>query len=269
MTLPREVQAVYDAFAFPCALAIIPADGPAVLAGARGRVFDWMSVTKLVTARVVLAAVEDGQIDLDDTVGDAGTVEELLAHASGLDPKGARVAAPRTRRIYSNAGYERLAAHVEAVSGRPWNAQADAWLARVGATNARCVGSAAWGASSDIEALAALARELLAPRLIDPALDRLATRVAWPGLPGILPGYGEQADNCWGLGPEIAGDKHPHWTPPQAGPDVFGHFGQSGSFLWVDRDHGLAACFLGARPFGRIHQRRWPQLGAAIIDAYA
>ena len=77
------------------------------------RVFELASVTKLLTSRAVLVAVEEGVCDLTTPVGPA-TVAHLLAHASGVgfattEPE----KAPETRRIYSSAGYEILADYIE------------------------------------------------------------------------------------------------------------------------------------------------------------
>jgi CubicO group peptidase (beta-lactamase class C family) len=51
----------------------------------------------------------------------------------------------------------------------------------------------------------------------------------------------------WGLGPELRGDKTPHWSPPTASPGSFGHAGASGSLAWADPAHDLAWVVLGAR----------------------
>ena len=67
-------------------------------------------------------AVEEGTLDLDEPVGPPGaTVRHLLAHASGLGPEGRTpLSAPGRRRIYSNAGFEWLAAHLAERSGMPF-----------------------------------------------------------------------------------------------------------------------------------------------------
>ena len=72
-----------------------------------------------------------------------------------------------------------------------------------------------------------------------------------------------------GLGPEIKGDKSAHWTGTQNSARTFGHFGQSGSFLWVDPEAGLAAAFLGERRFGPDHVRIWPGITDAILERFA
>lgn len=81
----------------------------------------------------------------------------------------------------------------------------------------------------------------------------------------ILPGYGRQAPNPFGLGVEVRGNKSPHWTGKGNSPRTFGHFGQSGSFIWVDPVAGRQAVFLGAEPFGPVHRRTWPALGDQIL----
>jgi CubicO group peptidase (beta-lactamase class C family) len=89
--------------------------------------------------------------------------------------------------------------------------------------------------------------------------------VAYPGLDGVLPGYGRQSPNDWGLGCEIRGTKDPHWTAAANSPPTFGHFGQSGSFLWVDPDAGVACASLADTPFGPWAVAAWPRLSAAVL----
>ena len=81
----------------------------------------------------------------------------------------------------------------------------------------------------------------------------------------MVPGYGKQQDNCWGLGVEIRGNKSPHWTGTGNSEQTFGHFGQSGSFIWVDPVAERQAVFLGAKPFGAVHRRTWSELGDQIL----
>ena len=114
----------------------------------------------------------------------------------------------------------------------------------------------------------ALGRELLAPTLA-PELMAEATTVAFPGLTGVLPGFGRQEPNDWGLGFEIRDDKRPHWTGTRNSPGTFGHFGQSGSFLWVDPAVGLACACLTGRRFGDWAARCWPDLSDRVLAEYA
>ena len=83
----------------------------------------------------------------------------------------------------------------------------------LGMTATRLDGSPAAEAVSDVDDLARFAAELRAPTLTATLDD--ATRVAFPGLDGILPGFGRQKPNDWGLGFEIRDGKSPHWTGAQ------------------------------------------------------
>lgn len=226
------------------------------------------SVTKLLTALGVLATVQDGHLDLDEPAGPPGaTVRHLLAHASGLPPdEGGRAARAGTRRIYSNLGFELLGSLVEERVGVGFAQHLGRRvLAPLGMGETELVGSPAHGATSTCRDLLALGREWLAPGLLDPGLHATATAVAFPGLDGVLPGFGRQRPNDWGLGPEIRDHKHPHWTGRGNDPATRGHFGRSGAFLWVDPAAGLACAFVGDREFGPWAARAWPELSDAVL----
>lgn len=126
-------------------------------------------------------------------------------------------------------------------------------------------GSPAKDGVSTVEDLVKFAAELQAPRLLDPRTVAEATSVAYPGLKGVLPGYGLQNPNDWGLGFEIRAAKSPHWTGSSSSPRTFGHFGQSGTFLWVDPDAGAACIALTDRAFGPWAVEVWPALTDSVL----
>ena len=82
----------------------------------------------------------------------------------------------------------------------------------------------------------------------------------FPGLDGVLPGFGRQTPNDWGLGIELRDAKAPHWTGERNSPRTYGHFGRSGTFLWVDPDAGVALACLTDRDFGDWAKEAWPRL---------
>ena len=228
----------------------------------------WASVTKLLTALVVLHAADHGELSLDEQAGPPGsTLRHLLAHASGLSRETQRVQAPpATRRIYSNSGYEVVAAHVEGRLRTPFaDLVHDRLLAPLEMHGTRFAGSAAHGAVGPVQDLARLAGELLEPRLLPARLVGQATAPAFGRLAGVLPGFGHQDPNDWGLGPELRGTKTPHWTSPHNAPSTFGHFGQSGSFLWVDPVARVACVGLSGTPFGPWAADRWPVLASRVL----
>ncbi|CCB74208.1 Beta-lactamase [Streptantibioticus cattleyicolor NRRL 8057 = DSM 46488] len=251
------------------AVGVVRADG--TLAGTHGPTgdrFALASVTKPLVAYAALVAVEEGAVELDEPAGPPGaTVRHLLAHTSGYAFDAARVmAAPGTRRIYSNAGFEALAAHIERATDMPYAEYLrQAVLEPLGMRATALTGSPAAGAVSTVDDLLRFAAELLAPRLLDPATHAEATSVAFPGLKGVLPGYGAQNPNDWGLGFEIRDGKSPHWTGAASSPATFGHFGQSGTFLWVDPRAKAACVCLTDRDFGDWAVPVWPALTDAVL----
>src|SRR5262249_27727947 len=145
------------------------------------------------------------------------------------------MAAPGARRIYSNAGFEVLADHVARVTDIPFAAYlAEAVLDPLGMRSTHLDGSPAHGAVSTVDDLSRLSSELLTPTLVAPATITQAATVQFSGLGGVLPGFGRQEPNDWGLGFELRDGKHPHWTGAHNSPGTFGHFGRSGTFVWVD-----------------------------------
>ena len=116
--------------------------------------------------------------------------------------------------------------------------------------------------------LAAFAIDLLRPALVSTEMHTVATDVQFPGLDGVLPGFGVQRPNDWGLGFEIRDAKSPHWTGSANSVRSYGHFGQSGTFLWVDPDRDLALVVLTDRDFGDWAYERWPALSDAVISEF-
>jgi CubicO group peptidase (beta-lactamase class C family) len=235
--------------------------------GARDVELRWASITKLATGLALLVAVEEGTVELDDPAGPPGaTLRHLLAHASGLPPDdGPPLMAPERRRIYSNYGIELAAAHVADRSGLAF---ADYFRAAVveplGLTGA-LHGSPAWGYRGSLDDLLKLGRELLAPSLVAQETLDEATSVQFPGLAGVLPGFGRMEPNDWGLAFELRDDKSPHWTGTQNSSQTFGHFGAAGTFLWIDPVLGCACAVLTDKEFGPWAVDAWPRFNDSVV----
>ncbi len=273
MAVTTELEAALAAVdrwgAAHTAVAVVNRDGVVARHGDQDHVFRWASVTKLATALAVLTAIEDDSIELDGPAGPPGsTVRHLLAHASGLTFDGDRVLArPGTRRIYSNAGFDALGALVEERDGRPIAvALSDRVLAPLGMAATDLRERPSQGLHGPLTDAAALAREFLRPTLISRETAKLATSVAYPGLKGVLPGVGSFDPLDWGLGFEIRDGKEPHWTGTRNSPETFGHFGGSGTFLWVDPALDLALVCLTDREFDDWALEAWPPFSDSVID---
>jgi CubicO group peptidase (beta-lactamase class C family) len=231
------------------------------------------SVSKLLASYAVLIAVEEGAVELDDAAGPPGaTLRHLLAHTAGygFDSDASVLAQPGARRIYSNRGIEQAAAHVEAATGMPFaDYLAEAVLQPLGMGATDPHGSPAFGLHSTVDDLARFAAELLAPALLAPETLEEALRVQFPGLVGVVPGVG-RFDPCdWGLGFERNFGRAGHWAGTALSGRTGGHFGGSGSFLWMDPEHRLAAACLTGRDFGPWAMEAWPPLCDGVVAARA
>lgn len=250
------------------ALAAVMPGGARVLAGDSKRIFAWASVTKLVVCLAALVAVEEAVLSMDDAAGPPGaTLRHLLGHASGLPFDGRTpVSRPGRRRIYSNTGIELAAEHVARRAGMPFHRYgAEGVLEPLAMSSVSIDGSPASGARGNIGDLASLAAEMLEPSLLSAPTWSEATSVAFPGLVGVVPGFGRHNPCDWGLGPELRGHKAPHWTGSSNSPATFGHFGMSGSFVWVDPQLQVALCGLCSTDFGQWAKQSWPALSDEVV----
>jgi CubicO group peptidase (beta-lactamase class C family) len=230
------------------------------------------SVTKLLTAAAVLGAAEEGSVDLDEPAPapPGATVRDLLCHASGIAPDSdAVVSAPRRRRVYSTRGYEVLGDLVAARTGFTFaDYLREAVLEPLGMRSTTLEGSPGADAVSTVADLLAFAAGLRRAGVLSaPSLQAFAT-VQHPALEGVLPGFGVQRPNPWGLGPEIRGEKAPHWTGTRNSPATFGHFGRCGTFLWIDPVPNVALVALTDRVFGDWARTAWPAFSDAVLDGW-
>lgn len=264
-------------FDFPVALVVTEGGRIVAQAGDVDDVFPFASVTKPLVAWSALVAVDRGMMRLDDPATPAdgsgqellpgATIAHLLSHSSGIAfDSDAVLAAPGQRRIYSNRGIELLGERLEEATGMSVEEWVDVTvLQSLGMASVSVPGSPAASGEGSAADLSLFARELAQPTVVSAELADKARHVVIPGLDGVLPGYGRQTPNDFGLGLEIRGHKHPHWTSAAHSEQTFGHFGQAGSFIWVDPLAGRQAVFLGARPFGQVHQQAWPELNDEIL----
>jgi CubicO group peptidase (beta-lactamase class C family) len=259
------------------AAAIVSPDGLLGWHGDEGREYRWASITKLVTALATLVALEEGVLDLDEPAGPPGsTVRHLLAHASGLPFDGTvPISAPGERRVYSNTGFGLLGEHLAQraeMDFEEYLKQAVLEPLELHCELRPTDYPAADGLHGTLLDLVDLAGEFLKPTLVAQETFDEATEVVFRGLVGVLPDFGRMDPNDWGLGFEIRDDKSPHWTGTRNSPRTFGHFGGSGTFVWVDPEARLALCVLTDRPFDEWKDEAkvvWPKLSDAVLAELA
>jgi CubicO group peptidase (beta-lactamase class C family) len=285
------------------AAALLGPNGIVSQHGDTHRQFRLASISKVMMGYATLIAVEEGSVRLDDAtdavregVPDGAqpgiqqgiqriqygepaepnrsipvTLRHLLSHASGFgfDSGSKQVAPAETKRIYSNEGIERAARHVEQSTEMPFSDYLrEAVFEPLGMPNSELRGSPASHVYSNLEDLAVFAMELLHPSLLAPETFAEFTTCQFPTLPGVLPGVGRFDPLPWGLGVELKGQKQPHWSGQLTSPSTFGHFGGSGTFLWVDPTRAIAAVALTDRDFDEWAMAVWPQFNDDIISAY-
>ena len=254
------------------AAAVVGPSGVLATHGDTAQQFVLASVTKPVVAQAVHVAIEEGAVELDTPAGPPGsTVRHLLSHASGLAMlDGKTLARPGTRRVYSNYGFAVLAETVQEAAGIEFSRYlTEAVLEPLGMTATRLDGgaeTAGYGATSTVADLAAFASDLLSPATVSPEMHAESIRVQFPGLDGVLPGYGVQRPNDWGLGFEIRDSKTPHWTGARNSHASYGHFGQSGTLIWADPVARLALVVLTDRDFGDWALPLWPALSDSVLS---
>jgi CubicO group peptidase (beta-lactamase class C family) len=236
--------------------------------------FALASVTKPLVARAAQIAIEEGVVELDTEAGPPGsTVRHLLAHATGYAMNSPElIAKPGQRRVYSNYGFQVLAETIQHAAGIEFGQYlAEAVLEPLEMTDTALEGGAAgagFGATSTVADLTAFAGDLLRPKTVSPQMHAEATDVQFPGLSGVLPGFGSQRPNDWGLGFEIRDAKSPHWTGSSNSGRTYGHFGQSGTFLWVDPAADLALVVLTDRNFGEWAYPCWPAISDEVLREF-
>ena len=230
----------------------------------------WLtSVSKPVAALAVLVAAEKGVVDLDESAGPPGsTVRHLLAHTSGLPFEGATpIAPPGRRRIYSNEAFRALADHLAARSEMPFSDYVQADLCVPLGIGLDPLGDPGSGMHASLDDVLAIGRELLRPTLVAPeTLDEM-TSVQFPGLQGVLPDHGRFDPLDWGLGVQL-NTPTPSWMGSRVSRRAFGHFGGSGTFLWVDPGAGVVCAALTDREFAEWAKEAWPRLSDAVLEEF-
>ncbi len=274
MSTPVDLSSIVSGWPDPAATSLGVTDATTTLgtAGDTTRVSRLASISKVTAGLAAMVAVEEGTIVLDEPAGPPGsTVRHLLAHAAGYafdgpDP----IAEVGSRRVYSNTGIEVFADHLAAKAGMPFaDYQREAVFRPLGMDHTELIGSPAFGVHSCVDDLLRLARELLAPTLVAPETLAAATTPQFPELGGVIPGFGRHDPNPWGLGMEIRGAKQPHWTAPGNSARTFGHFGGTGTYLWVDPDLGIAATAISGVDFDSWATEIWPPTNQAIVDRFS
>ncbi|GGG71398.1 serine hydrolase domain-containing protein [Corynebacterium pelargi] len=255
-----SLLAPFEAFPVEHLAAGVITEGEEYTLGDTDREFELASVTKLLATYGFLLACEEEVFTLDSPCGPA-TVRHLLAHASGVGFRSDDATRPaEQRRVYSSYGFELLAQQLEQETHMTFAEYLhEAVLVPLGMDATVLWGSPGHEARSTLGDMLRFAHELIDPQLLHPSTLEQAFEVQFPTLDGVVPGYGMQKPCPWGLGFEIKGEKSPHWTGVEMPEDTVGHFGQSGTFLWLAPKQRRAAVMLSDRDFGAWAKPLWQE----------
>lgn len=260
----RQIESWPVSFA---AAGVVTQDGRVETLGDARRAVRLASVSKPVAALAYLVAAEEGVIDLDEVAGPPGsTVRHLLTHASGLPFEGLEpIAPPGRRRIYSNEGFRVLADHLATQAEMPFPEYVRAAVCEPLEIGLDPEGDPGSGMHASLDDVLAIAGELLAPKLIaQETLDEM-TAVQFPGLRGVLPDYGRFDPLDWGLGVQL-NTRPVTWMGSRTTLRAFGHFGGSGTFVWVDPEARVACAALTDREFDEWAKEAWPAFSDEVLE---
>jgi len=246
---------------------VVDPTGAVSTRGDAGRAVRLASVSKPVTALAVLIAAEEGVVDLDELAGPPGsTVRHLLSHTSGLPFEGTEpIARPEHRRIYSNEAFRVLAAHLEERAEMAFSdyvREAVCAPLEIGLDPSGDPGS---GMHASLDEILVVGSELLVPRLLAEETRDEMVSVQFPGLSGVLPDLGRFDPLDWGLGVQL-NTVPPSWMGTRTSASTFGHFGGSGTFLWVDPVARVVCAALTTREFDEWAKAAWPRLSDALLE---
>ncbi|MDO4909713.1 MAG: serine hydrolase domain-containing protein [Corynebacterium sp.] len=253
-TWPADTQALafYDA-------------GKTQISGETGQ-FPLASISKLLSAWTLLIAADRGHLPLDTRLARNGaTAAELLSHAGGVDDYRERYRTPGLRRMYSSLAYDILADGLHRAHGLPFAQYMRLNLLEpLGMTDTYLRGRAGVDVVSTAADLLTFMKEVDNPTLISPETAKLSSEVAYPGLDGVVPGYGLFKPCDWSLGFELKGTKKEHWMGESLPPSTKGHFGQSGTFFWFNPENHTGAIYLSTRDFGPWAVERWGEFNTRL-----
>ena len=258
--------------------AIDPAGEVHVFGNAKGR-YPFASVTKLLTTHVIADLVASGFVSFDDWINDdyfqKGQVclADLLSHSSGVRPDGQDCYTPHQKRIYTNEAFEMAGDFILARLAKDFKDVTFSKLFNDGLgihleSSILLEGSCAASAIGTFDDLMLFAREIREPTFLDLEMHSKLITPYLPDLSGILPGWGNFEKNVFGIGYEIKGEKLPHTTGTFSSSSTYGHFGQSGTFVFHDPENMLTTFCVTNHDFGPWAKEEYPKLSDQLFNSF-
>ena len=127
-----------------------------------------------------------------------------------------------------------------------------------------------FGTTSDLLRFAVSFLPDLSSPLPDEAKAKMVTDQTG-GVPGGVESAGLRWESgAWGFGWEVKGEKRNHPTGSETSARTWGHWGQSGTIVWVDPERELGLAVLGNRTVMTgwpLKPPRWSRLSDAVVAA--
>ncbi len=262
------------------AIAVIDAGGNYHYVGSASGRYAFASVTKLFSTYVVADAVLSGFISFEDVIDDPYfdkgdvTLADLMSHASGVRPVPLECFEPRQKRIYTNEAFQYAGDFLIRRLGRQFKGVTVGQLFEEGlgshlSTTIDIAGSCANSATGTFDDLVKFLAEMRIPTFLDRQMHEFLVTPHCEDLPGILPGWGHYDRNLFGIGYEIKGEKSPHWSGACSSSSTFGHFGQSGTFVFHDPMHSVSVACVTNEAFGPWAKEAYPQMCDEIYARFS
>ncbi len=121
------------------------------------------------------------------------------------------------------------------------------------------------GMHASLADVLAIGRELLSPRLVaDETRDEMVAR--------SVPGARRACSPTTAASTRSTGDSassstrgRRSWMGARTSPRTYGHFGGTGTFLWVDPDARVVCAALTTREFDEWAKEAWPRFADAVL----
>lgn len=258
-------------------IAFIGPDGHLIIRGYSNRRYRLASITKILTTYVMADAVLAGAISFEERVDSPKlkspevSFKDLLSHCSGIRPDNLDPIERHKKRIYTNEAFDLAGEALITKLGQDFKTSSvgDLFKEGLGAylqTSIEFEGSCAASAIGTLDDLISIMNEMRNPTYLDAQTHKQLTCAYLPELEGILPGWGTYKHNTFGIGFEIKGNKQPHWTGSISSPETFGHFGQSGAFIFHDPINMVSACCVTNKDFAPWAKLTYPVLSDKIYE---
>jgi hypothetical protein len=251
------------------AVGVVDPEGVRDWHGDEAREFRWASITKPWSRLRPSSPPRKGVVDLDEEAGPPGsTVRHLLSARLGL---------PFDGTVQSRAGasahlLERRLRGARPARRAPREMPFVEYLTRRcssrSSSRASCAGRPRRASTERCSTCSSSARSSSVRRSSRRRRSRRRRPSRSPGSSACCPTSAGWTRTTGGLGVEVRGSKSPHWTGTRNSPRTFGHFGGSGTFLWIDPDAKLALGLLTDRDFDDWSdeaKRVWPELSDAVL----